>query len=53
MFTYARINNKKYILGLVSDGGVHSHTSVTRLCDATQPRITKFFVHAFTDEVVT
>jgi 2,3-bisphosphoglycerate-independent phosphoglycerate mutase len=40
-FQYALDNNKKYIfLGLVSDGGVHSHTSHLRaLIDATRLRI--------------
>ena len=51
-FTYARVNNKKvHFLGLVSDGGVHSHTSHLRgLIDATQQHgLQKVFVHAFTD----
>ncbi len=51
-FTYAKENNKKvHFLGLVSDGGVHSHTSHLRgLIDATQQHgLQKVFVHAFTD----
>ncbi|MBF7091862.1 2,3-bisphosphoglycerate-independent phosphoglycerate mutase [Flavobacterium sp. ALJ2] len=51
-FTYAKENNKKvHFLGLVSDGGVHSHTSHLRgLIDATQEYgLDKVFVHAFTD----
>lgn len=51
-FNYAKNNNKKvHFLGLVSDGGVHSHTSHLRgLIDATQEYGLKdVFVHAFTD----
>ena len=51
-FTYAKINNKKvHFLGLVSDGGVHSHTSHLRgLIDATQQYgLEKVFIHPFTD----
>jgi 2,3-bisphosphoglycerate-independent phosphoglycerate mutase len=51
-FIYAKQNNKKvHFLGLVSDGGVHSHTSHLRgLIDATQQYgLQKVFVHAFTD----
>lgn len=51
-FQYAKDNNKKvHFLGLVSDGGVHSHTSHLRgLIDATQEYgLTDVFVHAFTD----
>jgi 2,3-bisphosphoglycerate-independent phosphoglycerate mutase len=51
-FQYAKDNNKKvHFLGLVSDGGVHSHTSHLRgLIDATQDYgLKKVFVHAFTD----
>lgn len=51
-FTYAKANNKKvHFLGLVSDGGVHSHTSHLRgLINATQQHgLQKVFVHAFTD----
>ncbi|MEC5167467.1 2,3-bisphosphoglycerate-independent phosphoglycerate mutase [Flavobacterium sp. PL11] len=51
-FNYAKIKNKKvHFLGLVSDGGVHSHTSHLRgLIDATQQYgLDKVFIHAFTD----
>jgi 2,3-bisphosphoglycerate-independent phosphoglycerate mutase len=51
-FTYAKENNKKvHFLGLVSDGGVHSHTSHLRgLIDASQEYgLQNVFVHAFTD----
>lgn len=51
-FYYAKTNNKAvHLLGLVSDGGVHSHTSHLRgLIDATQEfRLDKVFIHAFTD----
>jgi 2,3-bisphosphoglycerate-independent phosphoglycerate mutase len=51
-FQYAKANNKAvHFLGLVSDGGVHSHTSHLRsLIDASQDfGLQKVFVHAFTD----
>ncbi|MFH6943919.1 2,3-bisphosphoglycerate-independent phosphoglycerate mutase [Flavobacterium sp. FlaQc-50] len=51
-FTYAKENNKKvHFLGLVSDGGVHSHTSHLRgLIDASQEYgLQNVFIHAFTD----
>ena len=51
-FRYAKDNHKKvHFLGLVSDGGVHSHTSHLRgLIDATQEYgLKEVFVHAFTD----
>ncbi|WP_396155504.1 2,3-bisphosphoglycerate-independent phosphoglycerate mutase [Flavobacterium sp.] len=51
-FNYAKNNNKAvHFLGLVSDGGVHSHTSHLRsLIDASQDfGLNKVFVHAFTD----
>ena len=51
-FQYAKDNNVKvHLLGLVSDGGVHSHTSHLRgLIDATQDfGLQKVFIHAFTD----
>jgi len=51
-FTYAKEHNKKvHLLGLVSDGGVHSHTSHLRgLIDASQAYgLEKVFIHAFTD----
>src|SRR6187402_1165863 len=51
-FTYAKQNNKKvHFLGLLSDGGVHSHTSHLRgLIDASQEYgLDKVYIHAFTD----
>jgi 2,3-bisphosphoglycerate-independent phosphoglycerate mutase len=51
-FDYAKKNNKTvHFLGLVSDGGVHSHTSHLRgLIDVAQAEgVQKMFVHAFTD----
>lgn len=51
-FNYAKANNKKvHFLGLVSDGGVHSHTSHLRgLIDASQEYgLENVFIHAFTD----
>ena len=49
---YAKVNDKAvHFIGLLSDGGVHSHTSHLRaLCDATQQQgLNKVFVHAFMD----
>jgi 2,3-bisphosphoglycerate-independent phosphoglycerate mutase len=51
-FKYAKENNKSiHLLGLLSDGGVHSHTSHLRgLIDASQEYgLEKVYVHAFTD----
>ena len=51
-FIYAKEHNKKvHLLGLVSDGGVHSHTSHLRgLIDASQEYgLEKVYIHAFTD----
>lgn len=51
-FQYAKDNNKSvHLLGLLSDGGVHSHTSHLRgLIDASQDNgLQKVFIHAFTD----
>ena len=51
-FQYAKENNKPlHFLGLLSDGGVHSHTSHLRgLLDAAQDfGLEKIFIHAFTD----
>ncbi len=51
-FSYAKNNHKNvHFLGLVSDGGVHSHTSHLRgLLDAAQDfGLENVFVHAFTD----
>jgi len=49
---YAKENNKPLnLLGLVSDGGVHAHTShlksICRICK--QEGLTQVFIHAFTD----
>ena len=51
-FDYANKYNKAvHFLGLVSDGGVHSHTSHLRgLIDVAQAKgVQNMFVHAFTD----
>ena len=51
-FQYAKDHNKPvHFLGLLSDGGVHSHTSHLRsLIDASQDfGLQNVFVHAFTD----
>jgi 2,3-bisphosphoglycerate-independent phosphoglycerate mutase len=51
-FSYAKNNYKSvHFLGLVSDGGVHSHTSHLRgLIDAANDfGLEKVYVHAFTD----
>ncbi len=51
-FAYAKENNKPvHFLGLVSDGGVHSHIDHLKgLIDATQNYgLEKVFIHAFTD----
>ncbi len=49
---YAKKNNKDFhLIGLVSDGGVHSHINhikaITDLCKKEQ--LEKVFIHAFTD----
>ena len=49
---YAKANNKPlHLLGLVSNGGVHSHLNhLKALCDAaTQHGLEKVFIHAFMD----
>ncbi len=49
---YAKENGKPlHLLGLVSDGGVHSHTShLKAICDACkQEGLTEVYIHAFTD----
>jgi 2,3-bisphosphoglycerate-independent phosphoglycerate mutase len=49
---YAKENNKPlHLLGLVSDGGVHAHTShLKAICDICKTAgLTKVFIHAFTD----
>jgi|TARA_B110000305_G_C19426363_1_gene633793 2,3-bisphosphoglycerate-independent phosphoglycerate mutase len=51
-FKYANENNKNvHFLGLVSDGGVHAHTSHLRgLIDAANVAgVERSFIHAFTD----
>jgi len=51
-FAYVKHNNKAlHLIGLVSDGGIHSHQKhLYKLCELAQKeRITKVFVHAFTD----
>jgi len=51
-FKYAKDNNKKlHFLGLVSDGGVHSHINhIKGLIDAANEfGVQQSFVHAFTD----
>ena len=49
---YAKENNKPlHLLGLVSDGGVHSHTShLKAICEICKDKgLDKVFIHAFTD----
>jgi len=49
---YAKLNNKAFhLIGLLSDGGVHSHINhVKALCTiAHEADVHKVFVHAFTD----
>ncbi|WP_378185457.1 2,3-bisphosphoglycerate-independent phosphoglycerate mutase [Aquimarina sp. W85] len=51
-FEYAKVNNKKvHLLGLLSDGGVHSHINHVKglLSAAHQHDVTDVFLHAFTD----
>ncbi|KAA5536632.1 2,3-bisphosphoglycerate-independent phosphoglycerate mutase [Taibaiella lutea] len=51
-FDYCKANNKVlHFIGLVSDGGVHSHINhIKALCDyAKEAGIQKYAVHAFTD----
>jgi len=51
-FAYAKQNNKAlHLIGLVSDGGIHSHTNhLYKLCElANKAGVEKVFVHAFTD----
>ena len=51
-FEYAKQNNKQvHFIGLVSDGGVHSHIQHLKgLCDATAAyNLDKVFIHAFLD----
>ncbi|MBX7142314.1 MAG: 2,3-bisphosphoglycerate-independent phosphoglycerate mutase [Chitinophagales bacterium] len=49
---YAKKNNKPlHLIGLVSDGGVHSHINhLKALCDiAKESGLTRVYIHAFTD----
>lgn len=49
---YAKENNKPFhLLGLVSDGGVHSHTKhLKAICDICKANgLTEIYIHAFTD----
>jgi 2,3-bisphosphoglycerate-independent phosphoglycerate mutase len=49
---YAKANHKPlHLLGLVSDGGVHSHTShLKAICEICKAQgLTEVFLHAFTD----
>jgi len=49
---YAKLNNKKlHLIGLVSNGGVHSSLNhLTGLCNIlAEHQLNEFFVHAFTD----
>ena len=49
---YAKVNNKPlHLLGLVSDGGVHAHTShLKALCAICKDNgLSNVFIHAFTD----
>lgn len=49
---YAKENNKPlHLLGLLSDGGVHAHTShLKAICDICKANgLEKVFIHAFTD----
>lgn len=51
-FTYAKKNKRKvHFIGLVSDGGVHSHIEhLKALCDAAKEKdLEQVFIHAFTD----
>ena len=51
-FEYARQNNRDvHFIGLVSDGGVHSHIRhIKGLCDAAkQSNVKNVFIHAFLD----
>ncbi|MBL7928749.1 MAG: 2,3-bisphosphoglycerate-independent phosphoglycerate mutase [Bacteroidia bacterium] len=51
-FHYALENNKPlHLMGLVSDGGVHSHINhLIRLCEqAAEKGLNKIFIHAFLD----
>jgi 2,3-bisphosphoglycerate-independent phosphoglycerate mutase len=50
--SYAKVNNRKvHFIGLVSDGGVHSHIEHLKgLCEiANNMQLSQVFIHAFTD----
>ena len=52
LFEYAREKNKPlHLMGLVSDGGVHSHQNhLYKLCElAKRNLVSQVFIHAFTD----
>lgn len=52
LFDYCKANNKTlHFIGLVSDGGVHSHIDhLKALCDyAKEANVPEYAVHAFTD----
>jgi 2,3-bisphosphoglycerate-independent phosphoglycerate mutase len=52
MFDYAKVNGKRiHLMGLLSDGGVHSHIEHLKgLCSIARNRGAKdVFIHAFTD----
>ena len=45
-----RTTKPVHFLGLVSDGGVHSHLDhLKALCDAAKRRVQDVYIHAFTD----
>ena len=51
-FKYAKQNNKPlHLIGLVSDGGIHSHQNhLYKICElAHKEKLKRVFVHAFTD----
>lgn len=51
-FSYAKKNNKPvHLIGLLSDGGVHSHNShLVHLCElADKAGVNNLYIHAFTD----
>ena len=50
-FNYAQTNNKKvHLMGLISDGGVHSHYNhLYQLINISEKYNSKVFIHGFTD----
>ena len=50
-FNYAQTNNKKvHLMGLISDGGVHSHYNhLYELINISEKYNSKVFIHGFTD----